>query len=180
MILPTASNGDCFYHSILAFFIGKKVARDDPLVTQFRNRLMDLALENRNKIVTDGESDSGCKPTIVTFYHEPYEECCELNETHPEKTVHPKFLPVETSTSKGKVKVHNFEEWNTVHRERYSWADADITTIIACITGFTIYVYTGKKDRFFQIYVIPPTASIWVEDSTRRSKHSVETLSLSL
>ena len=139
MILPTASNGDCFYHSILALFIGKKVARDDPLVTQFRNRLMDLALENRNKIVTDGESDSGCKPTIVTFYHEPYEECCELNETHPEKTVHPKFLPVETSTSKGIVKVHNFEEWNTVHRERYSWADADITTIIACITGFTIY-----------------------------------------
>ena len=135
------------------------------MVDKFRNQLIALALENKHKLITLKTSTTHPNPSIINFNHCPYPGCCKTGEK--DDTVHDSFGIVKTSDRRirnGEIKVRNMEEWANAHLQPYSWGCDEIITIIAGLTGFTIYTLVNFEDTDSQyLEFSPPTKYGWKE-----------------
>ena len=134
------ANGDCFYHTILAFFLGRNVPAGHPSINLFRQRLIDLAMENQEKLAS--ETKNG--PHLIDFAHARQKTyCCHLYKDEPDKTYHQNFDLIYSSKPPHILHATNIEEWAECHRKEKTWGDNKILSIIAGLTGFSFFSYQG-------------------------------------
>ena len=141
-VLKVPANGDCMYHTLLAFFLGWNVPQGHEIVHEFRNRIVDLAIENVDKI-TSKEKDG---PHLLDFSHSAHSNCCELYESAPDG-YHRNFEEIRSSKFKDFQRARNVDEWAALHRQDRTWGDNNILTILAGLTGFTFLSFRGKSEK---------------------------------
>ena len=138
-LLKVPGNGDCLYHTVLSFLLGRNLPAGHEAIGKFRHRLMDLVLENKEKVISDRPDG----PHLIFFSHKAKENCCELWKSQP-KNYHNNFLEITSSLNANTMRASCIEEWAECHRKDRTWGDDKILGIIAGLTGFSFFSYNGN------------------------------------
>ena len=151
-VLHVGSDGNCMYYAFLSFLLGKPVMSSNSVVSVFRHNLMDLVLKHRKVFCTESTSSPAPHSHIIHFSHSATHHCCHLWKTQKDG-YHQNFCWVRVA--KRWERAYNLEQWTDIHRKSGTWGGSEILTILCCLTGFTVFTYTGlRADTFSRPYYI--------------------------
>ena len=146
LLLDVPGDGNCMYYTILSFFLGTYVGKGHPALKVFKENLMQLIKQNKNKFIHEGPRDGKkTTPNIIHMSHTPVHHCCPEFRTNKGAMLHTNYCLI--TTQKGIKRAKNLDEWTKYHLMNGTWGGSEILQIIAGLTGLTIFSYTVPSEE---------------------------------